>query len=215
MRCRFCHNPDTWALTSEHASLRSADDILAQALRYRTYWGEDGGITVSGGEPLLQIDFLIDLFQKAKAAGVRTAIDTAGAPFTTEEPFYSKFQTLMKYTDLILLDLKVMDPAAHKSLTGQDNDNILAMARLLDELHIPVWIRHVLVPDLTDDENDLVKMNTFIRSLSNVERVEILPYHTLGMYKWEELGIPYSLKNTSPPSEEQIKKARRLLHADR
>lgn len=214
MRCRFCHNPDTWKQQSPDAVLRTPQDILKQALRYRPYWGKEGGITVSGGEPLLQLDFLQELFREAKKAGVHTVLDTAGGPFTQEEPFYSKFLSLMEHTDLVLLDLKMMDPEGHRSLTGQDNSGILQMARLLSQLHKPVWIRHVLVPGLTDQEEDLREMDRFIRSLSNVERVEILPYHTLGAYKWDTLGIPYTLKDTNPPSEEEIEKARHLLHAD-
>nr|WP_303182975.1 pyruvate formate-lyase-activating protein [Lachnoclostridium phocaeense] len=214
LRCRFCHNPDTWTLTSGQALRVSADQLLAQALRYRPYWGKGGGITVSGGEPLLQIDFLVEFFRKAKEACVHTALDTSGAPFTREEPFYSRFLELMKYVDLVLLDLKMMDPAGHLGLTGRGNDNILDMARLLDELGVPVWIRHVLVPGLTDKETDLREMDAFIRSLANVERVEVLPYHTLGVYKWKELGIPYSLEDVLPPSAEEMEKAGRLLHAD-
>ena len=212
LRCRFCHNPDTWAPASDHAVRKTADELLRQALRYRPYWGEEGGITVSGGEPLLQTGFLTELFRKAKEKGIHTAIDTAGAPFTREEPFYSRFLALMEYTDLVLLDLKMMDPAGHVRLTGRGNDNILAMARLLDTLRIPVWIRHVLVPGLTDDETDLREMDVFIRSLSNVERVEVLPYHTLGVFKWKDLGIPYTLGDVPPPSKEETEKAKRLLH---
>lgn len=215
LRCRFCHNPDSWALTSDQALRIRADELLAQALRYRPYWGKSGGITVSGGEPLLQLDFLIEFFRRAKEAGVHTALDTSGASFTREEPFYSRFLELMKYVDLVLLDLKMMDPGGHRKLTGRGNDNILDMAGLLDTLSVPVWIRHVLVPGLTDEERDLREMDAFIRSLSNVERVEVLPYHTLGVYKWKELGIPYSLEDVLPPSAGEIEKAGRLLHADR
>ena len=128
LRCQFCHNPDTWNMTDKNgATWRSADELLAQALRYRTYWKNGGGITVSGGEPLLQIDFLLDLFKKAKAKGIHTTIDTAGGPFTREEPFFSKFQELMQYTDLLLVDIKHIDEKSHKELTGKTNKNILDM----------------------------------------------------------------------------------------
>ena len=218
MRCRFCHNPDTWQTDPQKAlsaSFQAPEELIRKALRFRPYWGTEGGITVSGGEPLLQMDFLLELFQRAKAANIHTCLDTSGVPFTHEEPFYSQFLELMKYTDLVLLDLKMMDPAGHLGLTGRGNDNILDMARLLDELGVPVWIRHVLVPGLTDKETDLREMDAFIRSLANVERVEVLPYHTLGVYKWKELGIPYSLEDVLPPSAEEMEKAGRLLHADR
>ena len=120
LRCQFCHNPDTWNMTDKNgATWRSADELLAQALRYRTYWKNGGGITVSGGEPLLQIDFLLDLFKKAKTKGIHTTIDTAGGPFIREEPFFSKFQELMQYTDLLLVDIKHIDEKSHKELTGK------------------------------------------------------------------------------------------------
>lgn len=216
MRCRFCHNPDTWQTDPQKAlsaSFQTPEELIRKALRFRPYWSTEGGITVSGGEPLLQMDFLLELFQRAKAANIHTCLDTSGAPFTHEEPFYSQFLELMKYTDLVLLDLKMMDRAGHLSLTGRDNDNILDMARLLDKLHVPVWIRHVLVPGVTDDEQDLRDMAAFIQSLQNVKRVEVLPYHTLGTYKWKELGLSYSLENVDPPSLEEVKKAKEILHA--
>ena len=128
-RCRYCHNPDTWA--TEGGTLYTSDGLLQKALRYRSYWKNGGGITVSGGEPLLQIDFLTELFKKAKAQGVHTCIDTAGQPFTREQPFFGKFEELMKSTDLVLLDIKEIDPERHRLITGFDNANILYMARYL------------------------------------------------------------------------------------
>ena len=178
MRCRYCHNPDTWKM--DGGDEVTADEILKRALRFKPYWGKDGGITISGGEPLLQIDFVIELFKKAKELGINTCIDTAGNPFTKEEPFFSKFEELMKYTDLLLLDLKEINPARHKDLTGFDNSNIIEMAKYLSEINKPVWIRHVLVPEHSDFDEDLDALGDFIDTLSNVDRVEILPYHTLG-----------------------------------
>ena len=191
----------------------TADEILKRALRFKPYWGKDGGITISGGEPLLQIDFVIELFKKAKELGINTCIDTAGNPFTKEEPFFSKFEELMKYTDLLLLDLKEINPARHKDLTGFDNSNIIEMAKYLSEINKPVWIRHVLVPEHSDFDEDLDALGDFIDTLSNVDRVEILPYHTLGKFKWENLGIPYTLESISPPSAERIENAKQRLHA--
>lgn len=196
MRCRYCHNPDTWKM--DGGDEVTADEILKRALRFKPYWGKDGGITISGGEPLLQIDFVIELFKKAKELGINTCIDTAGNPFTKEEPFFSKFEELMKYTDLLLLDLKEINPARHKDLTGFDNSNIIEMAKYLSEINKPVWIRHVLVPEHSDFDEDLDALGDFIDTLSNVDRVEILPYHTLGKFKWENLGIPYTLESISP-----------------
>lgn len=214
MRCQFCHNPDTWKLKTDISKERSADDVLAEALRFRSYWGKDGGITVSGGEPLLQLDFLLDLFKKAKALGIHTTIDTCGKPFTTEEPFFSKFNELLEYTDLILFDIKHIDNQGHKELTGQSNDNILEMAQYLSDIGQPVWIRHVLVPNRTDYDQFLIRLDAFIQTLKNVEKVEVLPYHTMGKFKWDKLGLEYPLEGINPPEQDRIKNARELLHVD-
>ena len=209
MRCKYCHNPDTWAKTD--GELRSPEDVLKQALRYKNYWGKKGGITVSGGEALLQIDFVTELFTLAKQQHVNTCLDTSGNPFTREEPFYSKFEELMKVTDLVMLDIKHMDDDAHRELTGHTNTNILDMARCLSDNGKAMWIRHVLVPGITDDEGQLKRLRKFIDTLNTVERVEVLPYHTLGVFKWKELGIPYRLEGVKPPTEEQVQRAREIL----
>jgi pyruvate formate lyase activating enzyme len=209
MRCRYCHNVDTWS--REGAELRTPESLLDQAERYRAYWGKRGGITVSGGEPLLQMDFMLELFGEAKKRGINTVIDTAGQPFTREEPFFSKFKELMELTDLVLLDIKEIDSGKHKELTGWGNENIIDMARYLSESGKAVWIRHVLVPGLTDFDEELYGIRRFIDELSNVEKVEVLPYHSMGEPKWEKLGIPYTLAGTEPPSEERVANARRVL----
>lgn len=209
MRCRYCHNPDTWDKAS--GTLVTPEDALKQALKYKSYWKKGGGITVSGGEPLLQIDFLTELFRLAKAENISTCIDTAGQPFTREEPFFSKFNELMKYTDLLLLDIKEISPERHRTVTGQINENILDMARYLSVIGKPVWIRHVLVPTLSDFDEDLDELRKFLDTLKNVERVEILPYHTLGKFKYDELGIKYPLEGVDPPTEDRIKNAKNRL----
>lgn len=210
MRCKFCHNPDTWDAFG--GETKTADELLSQALKYKTYWKKGGGITVSGGEPLLQIDFLIQFFKKAKAKGVHVTLDTSGSSFTREEPFLSKFNELMKVTDLVMLDIKEIDDEKHKILTGWSNSNILDMARFLSEINKPVWIRHVLVPGGSDNDERLTKLNEFIKSLKNVDRVQVLPYHNLGIFKWEQLGIEYPLKDVEPPTKERIENANKLLH---
>ena len=212
MRCQFCHNPDTWKMQT--GTPYTVDELLNKSLKYRSYWAKEGGITVSGGEPLLQIDFLTELFKKAKAQGVHTTLDTSGNPFTREEPFFSKFRELMKYTDLVMLDIKHIDDEQHKILTGCTNQNILDMARYLSDTKKPVWIRHVLVPERSDYDEYLIKLDEFIQSLENVERVEVLPYHTLGAYKWDELGYEYKLKGIEPPSVERVENANKLLHTN-
>ena len=209
MRCQFCHNPDTWNMQA--GTPYTADELLEKALRYRSYWGSKGGITVSGGEPLLQIDFLLELFTKAKEKGVHTTLDTCGNPFTREEPFFSKFEKLMDVPDLVMLVIKHMDEEQHVLLTGQKNDNILDMAKYLSDTGKSMWIRHVLVPERSDRDDYLWKLHDFIEKLDHVERVEVLPYHTLGVYKWKELGIPYGLEGIEPPTQERIQNANEIL----
>ena len=164
MRCQFCHNPDTWNMNS--GTLYTADELIDKAWKYRTYWGSKGGITVSGGEPLLQIDFLLELFQKAKERGINTTLDTCGNPFTREEPFFSKFQELMKVTDLVMLDIKHIDDEQHKILTGQTNKNILDMAELFK-------IFRQLVPERSDKDEDLVMLHILLISTLPDRRIRI------------------------------------------
>ncbi|MDY3852368.1 MAG: pyruvate formate-lyase-activating protein [Prevotella sp.] len=209
MRCRYCHNPDTWKMKAD--VWKTADELLAQAIRFKSYWGKKGGITVSGGEALLQIDFLIDLFKKAKAMGIHTCLDTAAQPFTREEPFFKKFEELIQYTDLILFDLKHINNEEHKKLTGWGNTNIIDCANYLSEKNIPVWIRHVLVPTITDNDKYLYGLRDYLKTLNNVEKIEVLPYHALGVYKWEKLGIPYTLKDVDAPTAERVKNAKDIL----
>ena len=210
LRCKYCHNADTWDHNSE--DMRSADEILDFAERYRGYWGEEGGITVSGGEPLLQIDFLLELFRKAKERGINTCIDTAVQPFTREEPFFSKFNELLKYTDLMLLDIKHIDREEHIKLTGKPNDNIKDCFEYLSEVGQPIWIRHVLVPGITDNDEYLKKTREFIEKLSNVQRVEVLPYHSMGQHKFEALGIKYQLEGLESPTKERVDNAYDILN---
>ena len=213
MRCKFCHNPETWNMNG--GEVWTAKDLFARAYRYKTYWmkGEklNGGITVSGGEPLLQIDFLIEFFKLCKDKDIHTTLDTSANPFTREEPFFSKFEKLMEVTDLVMLDIKHMDEEQHVLLTGQKNDNILDMAKYLSDTGKSMWIRHVLVPERSDRDDYLWKLHDFIEKLDHVERVEVLPYHTLGVYKWKELGIPYGLEGIEPPTQERIQNANEIL----
>lgn len=244
MRCKYCHNPETWNLVTDYSKLysdetsdaereelekkieentkllkdkgvkieaRTPEDLLKQALRYKPYWKNGGGITVSGGEALLQMDFLIEFFKLAKAEGIHTTIDTAGNPFTREEPFFSKFNELMKLTDLFLLDIKQINDDKHRDLTGFSNSNILDFAQYLSDQGKHMWIRHVLVPTITTDEDDLRKTKEFIDTLKTVDKVEVLPYHKLGITEWERLGIPYKLEGIDPPTDEEQKLAKSIL----
>ena len=170
-----------------------------------------GGVTVSGGEPLLQMEFVTEFLKMLKKKGVHTAIDTSGQPFCEEKEFLSKFDELLEYTDLVLLDLKHFDSANHKDLTGFDNSNILKLAKYLSDKQIPIWIRHVLVPGITDSEEHLRSLKAFIDTLSTVEKTEVLPYHTLGLFKWEKLGIKYPLEGVRTPTAEELQKAKKIL----
>ncbi|MCI7180127.1 MAG: pyruvate formate-lyase-activating protein [Schaedlerella sp.] len=211
MRCQFCHNPDTWDMKT--GTIYTADELLDKAERFRSYWGKEGGITVSGGEPLLQMEFLTELFRKAKERGIHTTLDTSGNPFTKEEPFFGKFRELMKYTDLVMLDIKHIDDEQHKILTGHTNRNILELAQYLSDTGKKMWIRHVLVPKRSDYDEYLTRLADFIGTLKTVEKVEVLPYHTLGAYKWKELGYEYQLEGIKPPTEDRVRNANQILHA--
>lgn len=209
MRCQFCHNPDSWK--TGIGEERTADELLDQAERFRAYWGDNGGITVSGGEALLQIDFLLELFEKAKQRGIGTCLDTSAQLFTRKALFFEKFERLMELTDTVLLDIKHIDDEEHRKLTRHSNANILDCARYLSEIDKPVWIRHVLIPGITDKDEYLVRLRDFLSTLHNIERIEVLPYHTLGVYKYEKLGIDYPLKDVLPPAAERVANANDIL----
>ena len=208
-RCQYCHNPETWEREGGYEA--TAEEIFRQAWRYRPYWKRTGGITVSGGEPLLQLEFVTELFRIAKEKSVNTVIDTAGEPFTYDEPFFSAFETLLPLSDLFLLDLKQIDDAKHRALTGTSNESALALARFLSERGKRMWIRHVLVPGWTTGEEDLGRLSEFIAGLKTVDRVEVLPYHAMALHKYEELRLPYRLGDTPAPTVEEIASAEEIL----
>ena len=209
LRCKYCHNPDTWSFGGKEYDVET---VCAQALRYRNYFGEKGGVTVTGGEPLLQIDFVIELFKRLKAEGVHTCIDTSGYMFNPENAeSVRKHEELLKVTDLFLLDIKHIDDACHTALTGKSNKNTLAFAKFLSERNKPVWIRHVLVPEHTDDDDALRTLRKFIDGLTNVEKIEVLPYHTMGVVKYENLGYEYPLQGLESPTKERVKNAKEIL----
>ncbi len=208
MRCKYCHNPETWAGGGADWTAKA---LFSKVYRFRHFWKDNGGITVSGGEPLLQMDFVTEFFKLAKAENVHTTLDTSGQPFSENEKWLTRFKELMNLTDLVMLDLKDWREENHKILTGFSNRNILKMAQWLSDNGKSMWIRHVLVPGLTDDESDLKEMGDFIASLKTVEKVEVLPYHAFGMPKWEKLGLEYKLKDAVAPTDEQICRAEELL----
>lgn len=210
LRCQFCHNPDTWKLAN--GKEMTVKEIIDDLLDYLPFFqSSGGGITVSGGESLLQIDFLIALFKECKKHGIHTTIDTSGGPFNRRPAFLLKMQELLVYTDLIMLDIKHIDSEQHKVITGLPNEHILDFANYLAENKMPIWVRHVLVPTLSDFDDDLNRLADFLQTLNNIEKIEVLPYHQLGVYKWKNLGLEYKLENVAPPTEERVENAKRIL----
>lgn len=203
LRCAYCHNPDTW--NKNNGKKQDIDELIKKIDDYSLFL-KSGGVTVSGGEPLLYAKELIYLFKKLKHKGIHTCIDTSGYV-----PLNDDIKELLNYTDLLLLDLKVFDEQKHINLTGVSNKTILSFAKYLDQIHKPIWIRHVLVPTLNDTENDLKELKSFINTLNNVEKIELLPYHEMGIYKWEELGLDYKLRNITVPTKESITIAKKIL----
>ena len=210
LRCKYCHNPDTWEQTG--GKEYSPIEVVDQVLKYKGYFGDKGGVTVSGGEPLLQIDFLIELFRLLKSKGIHTACDTSGITFNrNNEDLVKKFDELIQYTDLFLLDIKHIDEKEHINLTGATNQNSLDFARYLSENNKSIWIRHVIVPTITLKEQYLIELRNFISTLKTVEKVEVLPYHTMGIVKYQNLGINYPLEGIKAPTRDEVLYAKKLL----
>ena len=209
MRCQYCHNPDTWKMKA--AGVRSAQSLINEYQRNAAFYSK-GGITVTGGEALMQIDFLLELFTLAKEKGIHTCLGTSGITYHEgDTPYRKKLDRLMELTDLVMLDIKHIDPDAHKVLTGHDNRRILAFARYLAEKNVPVWVRHVVVPGITDEPAALSRLGTFLGKLPNVKALDVLPYHIMGIRKYEELGIPYPLKGVEPATRMQAKQAKEII----
>lgn len=206
MRCLYCHNPDTWAVG--RGTPMTAGELISEVEKVREFL-KNGGITVSGGEPMLQQEFVTELFTQAKAHGFHTALDTSGILFDPKAP--EKVDPLLDVTDLVLLDIKHIDPAEHKKLTGYDNHRILAFAKYLRDRKIPVWIRHVVVPGITDDSEELRQLGHFLAELTNMKALDVLPYHTMGKVKYERLGMEYPLGDTPPLSKEEAIRAREYI----
>lgn len=204
LRCKYCQNRDTWDLYG--GTEYSVDEILEKVLRNKNYFGSNGGVTVSGGEPLLQAKFLIELFTKLKEYNIHTCIDTSGSFDLSYD-----IKELINLTDLFLLDIKCINDEKCLELTGVSNKKELEFAKYLSNNNKPLWIRQVLVPGITDDEQDLLKLKEFIYTLKTVEKVEVLPYHDLGKFKWEQLGCEYPLKGNRTASNEDVRKAKDIL----
>lgn len=204
MRCAYCHNPDTWEM--DGGTEVSAEELITRLNRNRAFY-KTGGITATGGEPLLQIDFLIELFELAKKEGIHTCLDTSGILFPLEQ-----IDRLLAVTDLVMLDIKHIRDEEHRALTGHSNANVLAFARYLAKKNIPVRIRHVVVPGITFEEEELLELGRFLGTLPNLEKLEVLPYHSMGKVKYDSLGIDYRLKDTPQLTKAEAKEAEELIY---
>ena len=204
LECKYCHNRDTWDIND--GTYISVDELLSNILKYKEYILPNGGFTASGGEPLLQPYFLISLFKKLKELNIHTAIDTSGMVEITDS-----IKELLSFTDLVLLDIKHINSDKCKELTGVSNEKELAFARYLSDNNIPIWIRQVVVPSVTDNKEDLLELKRFISSLNTVQKIELLPYHNLGEYKWNKLGLEYSLTEIRQATSDDIKRAKEIL----
>ncbi len=209
MRCAYCHNPDTWPMTG--GTMMEPEEILEQYERNKGFY-KGGGITVTGGEPLMQVDFLIDLFTIARQKNIHTCIDTSGIAYKPQNAeLIKKLDTLMALTNLVMLDIKHIDPDKHKELTAQPNDGILAFVAYLNERNVDVWIRHVVVPGITDDEKYLFDLGYFIGQFGNIKALDVLPYHTMGTVKYEQLGIPYPLEGVQAMEKDKVVEKKQII----
>ena len=204
LQCKYCHNRDTWDVNG--GEFKSLDDIFDKIMRYKNYIYPNGGVTMTGGEPLLQSKFIFELFKKLKEEGIHTCVDTSGSLPLTDD-----IKNVLSVTDLVLLDIKHIDDDKCKELVGVSNKLELDFARYLSDNNIPIWIRQVLVPDYTDDENDLLKLKDFLNTLKTVEKVEILPYHNMGEFKWKKLGFSYPLEGVREANQADVDRAKKIL----
>ena len=207
LRCKYCHNPDTWKISDDQSVLLG--DVIRDIKKYSSYLKfSGGGVTITGGEPLGQPDFLIELLKACKANALHTVLDTSGhgAPGVAERA--------LKYTDLLLLDIKTINPAVYKNLTGGSLERTLEVLKLSEIHKVPVWVRFVLVPGYTDDFDDIQKLSDFLKSYKNIEKIEVLPFHKMGEYKWANMDIPYELADVEPPSMEALERAKSILESD-
>lgn len=206
-RCAYCHNPDTWNMSKGKEC--SADELVEDILKYRRYIE---GVTVSGGEPLLQIEFITELFEKLKKENLTTCIDTNGGVYdSSNKELVDKLNNLMKVTDLVLLDIKHIDNKKHENLTGNSNKNVLEFADYLSKKNIDVWLRYVLVPTINNDKVSLFEWKKFSDTLKNVKKIEILPYHKMAIEKYKAMNIPYTIENINEPTKEDMELAYRIL----
>ena len=209
MRCQYCHNPDTWKPNT--GDQMTVDEVLKSFYNNVAFYRK-GGVTVTGGEPMMQMDFLIELFTKLHKDGIHTCLDTSGIMFQpNNEAAMQKVDELLAVTDLVMLDIKHIDPEKHIELTAQPNDRILAFAKYLDQKNVPIWIRHVVVPGITLYQEYLERLGQFMATLNNVKALDVLPYHTMGKVKYEQLNMEYPLKDTREATKQEAAAAKSII----
>ena len=207
LKCKYCQNRDTWDINS--GEQYTVKQVVEKIMRYKNYIvASNGGVTLSGGEPLLQQDFVISLFQELKKQNISTCLDTSGI-FTITD----KIKQIVDLTDIFLLDIKSINDETCKWLTGSSNSLELEFAKYINEKNKRIWIRQVLVPGITDKKEDLLKLKDFLKTI-NVEKFEFLPYHDLGKYKWEKLGLPYELEDVRVASNKDVERAKKIMGID-
>ena len=212
LRCLYCHNPDTWC---GGGTPYEASELIEKMVRNLPFY-ETGGITASGGEPMLQLDFLTELFSLAKKEGISTCLDTSGIVFDREnKTLTKKIDALLPLCDLVMLDIKHIDEEKHKLITGHSGKNPRLFLSFLQKNNVPTWIRYVLVPTLTDDKEDLTQLGEYLREYTNIEKIEVLPYHNLGVAKYENLGDEYPLKHIPPATKSQANEALDIINKAR
>lgn len=203
LRCKYCHNPETWELNGK-SEIITPEQLIKKVLKFKSYFGEDGGVTFSGGEPLLQPEFLLECLKLCKQNNIHTCIDTAGVGF-------GDYDKILDYVDLVILDIKAVNPEDYKELTGQDikffNQFLSACQRKKKSL----WLRQVIVPNINDDRKNVISLSNFVKQIKNVEKVELLPYKTIGVHKYKELNIPYRLNDVPELSEEKLDELNKIL----
>lgn len=204
LRCKFCHNPDTWEFGSGKFQ-ETPEETVKEILKYKNFFRNGGGLTITGGDPLMQPDFIKEVYKLCKQNGIHTALDTSGCLFN------DKAKEVLEYVDLVLLDIKSIDPDVYRDLTKFEQEPTLKFAEYLKEKNIKTWIRHVIVPGITDNDENLAKLADYVKTLSNVELVELLPYHTLGEFKYDEMGLEYPLKGVDALSKERLENAREIF----
>lgn len=204
LRCKYCHNPETWNLVGE-SKLVESDELLERIEKYKSYFASDGGVTFSGGEPLLQPEFLVEMLSKCREKKIHTVIDTAGVGF-------GDYDKILSLVDLVILDVKAVDPIEYKELTGQDIDRFYQFVDKIKEHQVPVWLRQVIVPTLNDDLEHIDRLKNFAKTISTVQKVELLPYKTIGVHKYKTLNLPYRLEGIEELSEEKLNELNKHLH---